>query len=156
MDGVGYSSYWFGGGFQPTDEDFALGFYNFGNRQDWQYSGRTWFANTSSSGQGFLHVAVADNPSDNTQKNALLTKLALNENNETAYMSCTGANTCAHIVNAGLTPTAGTFQSAINYLQGGTSPIQYWCQKNFVVFVTDGLPSVNEVRRSRHGIRQRI
>ena len=145
-DGSGYSSYWFGGGFQPTDEDFALGFYNFGMRQDWQYSGRTWFANTSP-GDGFLHVAVADNPSDNTQKNALLAKLTLNENDENAYMSCgnTGnPNNCDYIVNAGLTPTAGTFQSAVNYLQGGSSPIQYWCQKNFVVFVTDGLPSVNE------------
>jgi type IV pilus assembly protein PilY1 len=145
-DGVGYSSYWFGGGFQPTDEDFALGFYNFGDRQDWQYSGRTWFANTSP-GDGFLQVAVADNPSDNTQRDALRAKLTLNENNENAYMACgnTGnPNNCTYVVNAGLTPTAGTFQSAVNYLQGGSSPIQYWCQKNFVVFVTDGLPSVNE------------
>ena len=142
----GYSSPWFTSGFIPTDEDYALGFYNFGKRMAWQYSGRTWFAN-SSPGDGFLQVAVADNPSDNTQKNALLAKLTLNENNETAYMACgnTGnPNNCAYVVNAGLTPTAGTFQSAVNYLQGGSSPIQYWCQKNFVVFVTDGLPSVNE------------
>jgi len=38
VDGVGYSSYWFGGGFQPTDEDFALGFYNF-----WQEAGLAVF-----------------------------------------------------------------------------------------------------------------
>ena len=56
--------------------------------------------------------------------------------------------------NAGLTPLAGTFESAKKYFQGTllaarmpaavqpSSPIQYHCQQNYVVLVTDGLPSV--------------
>ena len=89
----------------------------------------------------------------------------MHENDETGYMSCnTGdPNACRdianspynspYIVDAGLTPTAGTFRSAINYFKGQTdyqsgvaytSPIQAWCQRNFIIFVTDGLPSVND------------
>jgi type IV pilus assembly protein PilY1 len=146
---TGYTSLWFSSSFVPTDEDIALGFKDFGRRLSWQYSGQTWFAN-SSPGGGQLHVACAENPTTNTQKNALLAKLATKESDEAGYMACTSTsnpNTCAYIVNAGLTPTAGTFQAATDYFKGSgtyTSPIQYWCQRNFIVYVTDGLPSVNE------------
>ena len=148
-DNSGYATSSGGGSFSPTDEDIALGFRDFGRPLAWQYSGQTWFAN-SSPGVGYLHVACADNPVANTQKNALLAKLATKENDETGYMACTSTsnpNTCAYIVNAGLTPTAGTFQAATDYFKGAgsyTSPIQFWCQRNFIVYVTDGLPSVNE------------
>jgi type IV pilus assembly protein PilY1 len=100
-------------------------------------------------------VAADDNLGNNVQRNALLAKLAMHENDEAGYMSCgnTGnPNACTYIVDAGLTPTAGTFHSAINYFKGQndyqsgvayTSPIQGWCQKNFIIFVTDGLPSTD-------------
>jgi len=39
------------------------------------------------------------------------------------------------------TPLNGTLQSAKNYFTGGTSPVQYTCQQNFVMLVTDGLPT---------------
>lgn len=146
---VGYSGYYFSSGFSPTDEDIALGFRDFGSRLAWYYSGRTWFAN-SSPGKGYLHVACNDNLTDNNQLNALLAKLVTNENNESGYMSCTNAanpNACSYIINAGLTPTAGTFKSALDYFRGHsgyTSPVQGSCQKNFIVFLTNGLPNVNE------------
>ena len=105
--------------------------------------GRTWFAN-SSPGGGYLHVPAATNLSDNVQLNKLLAKLDMKEGNLAGYMSCGTGNTCPYIVNAGLTPIAGTFQTAIDYFKGASSPIQDSCQKNFVIFVTDGLPSVNE------------
>lgn len=156
----GYSSYQWSGTFTPTDSDLALGFEDFGRRNYWYYTSRTWFRNDSP-GPGYLQVQAAlnDDAPTNTQKNALLTKLGGNrtpayfENDETGYMTCAPAdkNTCPQIINTGLTPTAGTLQSAINYLngslvQGATipTPIQYSCQKNFVIYVTDGLPSVNE------------
>ena len=147
----GYSSYQFYWGFSPTDEDWALGVGDFGRRLAWYYTGRTWFAN-SSPGGGFLHIVCNDNNEANDgHKNALLAKLATNENDETGYMSCSNTsnpNDCSYIVNAGLTPTAGTLQSAMDYFQGTlgnySSPIQDWCQKNYVVYVTDGLPSVSE------------
>jgi type IV pilus assembly protein PilY1 len=150
-----YSGNWYNGQFAPTDEDVALGFREFGRRMFWYPTGQTWFAN-SSPGDGYLHVACADNLSNNVQRNALTAKLAMHENDQAGYMSCgnTGnPNACSYIVDAGLTPTAGTFRSAINYFKGQndyqsgiayTSPIQGWCQKNFVIYVTDGLPSTND------------
>jgi type IV pilus assembly protein PilY1 len=154
-----YSINGLGGAFQPTDDDFALGFYDYGHRLQWYYSGQTWYAN-SSPGDGFLHIPAADNDLIDTQKNKLLAKLATNENDQAGYMACTNTgnpNNCAYIVNAGLTPMAGSFESAYNYFMGAadyqsgvsyTSPIQDYCQKNFVVYVTDGLPSVNETGTS--------
>jgi type IV pilus assembly protein PilY1 len=148
-------SNFYNGGFGPTDEDIALGFKEFGKRSFWYPTGRTWFAN-SSPGDGYLHVACADNLGDNAQRDALKAKLAMHRDDEAGYMSCgnTGnPNLCTYIVDAGLTPTAGTFRSAINYFKGQadyqsgvlyTSPVLGWCQKNFIIYVTDGLPSTNE------------
>jgi len=151
---IGYSNFYWGWGgpvgFVPTDSDYALGYANFGRRLFWYYVGGTWFAN-SSPGGGYLQVAVNDNnTADNAQLNALLAMLAPHENDETGYVSCNNTgdpNQCSYIVNSGLTPTAGTLQSAINYFNGSgsyPSPIQYSCQKNYIVFVTDGLPSNDE------------
>ncbi|MGZ6191505.1 MAG: hypothetical protein ACXWME_02310, partial [Syntrophales bacterium] len=148
----GYSNYWFGSQFVPTDSDFAQGYQDFGRRIAWYYIGRTWFSN-GSPGDGYLHVPVGDLLDENggltATYNNLLSKLDPKQNNEAGYMSCNNGdkNTCSYVINAGLTPTAGTFQTAINYFKGVagyTSPIQGWCQKNFIIFVTDGLPSVNE------------
>ncbi len=146
----GYLNYWFATGLVPTDSDVAIGYYNFGRRLFWAYVGPTWFAN-SSPGGGYLHVAGnTNNQSTNTQLNALLAKLAMHENDQAGYMSCSNTgnpNSCPYIVNAGLTPTAGTLQSAINDFQGVsgyTSPITDHCQQNFVVYATDGLPSNDE------------
>jgi Tfp pilus tip-associated adhesin PilY1 len=133
--------------FTLTDSDLANGYGNIGRRASSVPIGRTWFAN-SSPGGGVLQVAVNSNDTVNTQKNLLINKLATYEGNETGYMdTCTNTsnpNACGYIVNAGLTPTAGTLQTAMNYFAGNTTPIQYRCQKNFIIYVTDGLPSVNE------------
>ncbi len=144
--------------FTPTDSDLALGFDDFGRRLFWYYTSRTWYRGDSP-GPGYLHVrADINDPANNTQKNALLTKLGGNrtplafENDETGYMNCSASdrNTCTHIINAGNTPTEGTLQTAIDYFKGTLvqgaavpSPIQYTCQRNFVIYVTDGLPSTN-------------
>lgn len=157
---TGYSGCSGPSGFVPTDDDYALGFYDFGARNYWYYTSQTFFAN-SSPGGGYLNVPVADNVTPgNAQITSLLTALGGNrspaafQNDETGYMSCTNTsnpNACSYIVNAGLTPTAGTLQSATNYFNGSfvqgstlTSPVQYSCQKNFVIYVTDGSPSVDE------------
>jgi type IV pilus assembly protein PilY1 len=147
-----YSNYYATWNFTPTDEDIALGFKDFGRRMAWYYVGKTWFA-AGSPGPGYLHVAADTNNASNTQLNKLLAKLAFSPTyptttvtgSENDYMTCSSGNTCSYIVNAGLTPIAGTLQTAIDYFKGTgyTSPIQDSCQKNFVIFVTDGLPSVN-------------
>jgi len=141
----GYSGSGGGTAFNLTDSDLALGYGNIGRRMTSVQIGRTWFAN-SSPGGGYLQIPAASNDTVNTQKNLLLTKLTTYSGNETGYMSCTSTsdpNSCSYIVNAGLTPTSGTLQSAIDYFTGNSSPIQQRCQKNFIIYVTDGLPSVN-------------
>jgi len=150
----GYSSdkgtAWFG----PTDTDVALGYKDFGRRTMSYHVGQTWFSNTSP-GDGYLHVAVDDlvdqSGNDTTTFTNLWNKLDPKENDESGYMSCSNSdkNTCSYIINAGLTPTAGTLQTAIDYLNGEDTPIQYWCQKTFIVYVTDGLPSVDENGNSK-------
>ncbi len=141
-----YSEYIGAAGFVPTDSDYALGYANFGRRLFSYYVGRTWFANTSPGG-GYLHIQAQDNnPSNDNQLNTLLAKLRTYEGDEAGYMGCTqtsNPNLCSYIVNAGLTPTEGTLQSSIDYFGGASTPIQYSCQKNFIVYVTDGLPSVD-------------
>lgn len=143
-----YSGYSGSGGasaFRLTDSDLANGYGNIGRRMASMQTGRTWFAN-SSPGIGYIQVSVDSNDNVNTQKNKLLAKLTTYSGNETGYMSCTSTsdpNTCSYIVNAGLTPTAGTLQTSIDYFTGSSSPIQQPCQKNYIVYVTDGLPSVS-------------
>jgi hypothetical protein len=147
-----YGGFTNGSGFQPTDSDWALGFYNFGQRMPFQYVGLTWFsltsppAQSSSSQQGYLHVAVGD-LTGTTQFNNVYNMLNPNLNNSAGYMSCSASNknTCSYIINAGNTPTAGTLNTALNYFNGQysgqSSPISSVCQKNYIVYVTDGLPS---------------
>ncbi len=135
--------------FVPTDSDYALGFLDFGRRLADKYVGRTWYSN-SSPGDGYLHVEVSDltDLEGNTTStyNTLIQKLDPKENDENGYMSCRNSdkNQCSYIINAGLTPSAGTLQTVIDYLTGASSPIEYRCQKTFVIYVTDGLPSVDE------------
>jgi len=154
---AGYSSLWWSGAYAPTDSDIALGYRKFGKRLAFIPVGRSWYANTSPGG-GYLQVAVSDNQSNNQQRNNLLAKLTAYENDPGGYMdTCTETdrNKCPYIINAGLTPTAGTLQAVISYFQGGLqqdgntfpTPIQATaadCQKSFIVYVTDGLPSVDE------------
>ena len=151
----GYSSYLGRGRFYPTDSDKALGYLDFGRRLSWTYVGKAWFSNTSP-GDGYLHVEAEDLVDESGATTITYEKirnlLDPKENDESGYMSCglSNKNKCPYIVNAGLTPTAGTFQTAIDYFEGRDSPIQVRCQKNFVVYVTDGLPSVDENGNSRN------
>ena len=169
-NGLGFSGCSNAGQFQPTDDDYALGFYNFGSRMYWYYTSQTFYGTGNPPGIGYLNVPVAP-PSSNQTAN-LLSVVGGNRtpvaflNDETGYMSCTNtgspnpyyatggtttaAGTCGYIINAGLTPTTGTFNTAASYFNGTlnqgsaiASPISYPCQKNFVIFLTDGSPSVD-------------
>ena len=152
----GYSNTCGSTGFMVTDSDVALGYLNIGRRLFSSGVGQTWFANTSPGG-GYLQIAA--DASSASRTTLFTNKLTTYENNATSYMnstSCSGSksNSCPFIINAGLTPIAGTLQNAIDYFKGtlsnnnsaisnAASPIQDSCQKNFVIFITDGLPSVN-------------
>jgi type IV pilus assembly protein PilY1 len=119
--GTGYSSYSASYQFVPTDSDWALGFYNWGQRMPWYYVGPTWFNNdaVTSGPQGYLQVGVSA-LTNSTQYNNVYNILNPNLNNSAGYMSCTASNknACSYIVNAGNTPAAGTLASALNYFNG--------------------------------------
>lgn len=131
--------------FRPTDSDYAQDILDFGRYMTWHYVGRTWFSD-SSPGKGMLHVNIAD--VDATQETRLLAKLATSQ-----FSSAIDTP----IRNAGLTPIQGTLQSAKSYFQGalpssermsgvsGALPAGNVCgnDNDYVVLVTDGLPSVN-------------
>jgi len=141
-----FGSWWC---FGPTDEDYAAGFDHFGEQMSWVHVGPTWFSNTSH-GKGYLHVPIDD--STEAHITALEEKLGTS-NFSTNPSDHPNNDLDTPLRNAGLTPLAGTVESARLYFQhvlpadqGGVefTPVQYQCQKNFVVLVTDGLPSVDK------------
>ena len=161
--------------FVPSDNSQGLGFFNFGPSTAGFYTSQTWESQTSV-GPGFLNVPVDTNDTAGKHVTNLLTVLGSTSSapadylNETDYMACSNVSSpnvsyltansitptatgCGHIINAGMTPTWGTLQSALQYFNGTfknsgssttmASPIQYSCQKNYIVLVTDGSPDTN-------------
>jgi type IV pilus assembly protein PilY1 len=93
------------------------------------YLPRGWGYLGNITGSGTLNEPVKIDST--THYNALMAKLG-NETN-----GATG-----EIKNAAVfTPTTGTLNSAKVYFSGSASPIAYACQQNFVMLVTDGLPT---------------
>lgn len=103
------------------------------------YLPRAWGYLNYPTGKGDLYEAIkTDSASHYT---TLMNRLAAE----------TSTGSSAEIKNAAVfTPLPGTLQSAFNYFKGGMtdhagasqiSPIQYSCQQNFVLLVTDGMPT---------------
>jgi type IV pilus assembly protein PilY1 len=131
--------------FMPTDSDFAQGILDFGRFLGWQWASTAWYAN-SSPGRGFLHVPIGD--LNSTKATEILDRLRCNIPGTPAGCATTG------IQNAGLTPIEGTLNTARDYFRGTWNvaaegytaacyPLPNSCGKNFVVLLTDGLPSTD-------------
>ncbi|GAB6195258.1 pilus assembly protein [Lysobacter xanthus] len=144
--GAGYSGTSHGATFFPTDSDYAQGISSFGTRISYHYVSPTWSSNVSP-GRGYLHVPVK--PLDDAQTNTLLAKLACNIPGAPSPCTTTG------IQNAGLTPIEGTLLTARDYFSGtlsqategfatGVYPLPATCAKNYVILLTDGLPSTDK------------
>jgi len=140
---AGYSGSGLAGVFWSTDSDYAQGITDFGRFMSWNFVSRTWFRNDSP-GRGFLNVPIAN--LSTTQSNAIKAKLACNIPGDPS--PCTSGG----IKNAGLTPIEGTLLTARDYFAGGWSnagegytagcyPLPTSCGKDFVILLTDGLPS---------------
>ena len=133
----GFSNQWGGTeswSFVPTDSDYALGITDFGTYLTWSYVSETWFVNTSPGG-GQVHVAV-DNL-DSAQKTKLDNKLATSQ-----FVTNGPADASLPLQNAGLTPIEGTLLDAQTHLLDNSLPES--CGKDFVVMLTDGLPSTDQ------------
>lgn len=145
--GKGYSSYLFTMQMYPTDSDIAQGITDFGKYLFWEHVGQAWHANASP-GRGYLHVPI--DGIDTAQKTDLDTKLGTSQ-----FASNQIENVNFPLQNAGLTPLEGTLRSAGDYFSGNPNNDEGYtqaicdalpesCDKNFVILVTDGMPSVNE------------
>lgn len=142
--GAGYSSFKYSSYFYSTDSDLAQGVLDFGRFLTWSHVGPSWFSN-SNPGRGYLHVPIGN--LDATKATALNTKL-----NTSQFVTNGATNVSLPLQNAGLTPIEGTFNTAKDYFAGNLTAAAQGgpqvappnaCGKDFVVFLTDGLPSVN-------------
>ena len=98
------------------------------------YVPRAWGYYSDITGSGTINVPVQ--PDSATQYSNLMAKLA----------SETATATTTEIKNGAVfTPLKGSLDAARTYFsssfQSNTSPIAYTCQQNFVMLVTDGLPT---------------
>ncbi|HWR76292.1 MAG TPA: PilC/PilY family type IV pilus protein [Thiobacillus sp.] len=140
----GYTGNFYNGQLSPTDSDLAQGILDFGRFLTWSHIGPTWFSN-SNPGRGYLHVPVGN--LDAAKATAINTKLG------TSQFATNGPiNATLPLQNAGLTPIEGTLLTAKDYFsgnltvtaEGGSQPAPpNACGKDFVVFMTDGLPSIS-------------
>jgi type IV pilus assembly protein PilY1 len=132
-----FSNHWFVGRFSATDSGF-LASYPAVSRKF--FLPRGWGYLAGITGGGFLNEAVM---SDSAAHYGDLIKYLAPE---------TDVGT-VEIKNAAIyTPLAGTLKSARDYFSGETdwkskiqnkSPIEAFCQKNFIMLLTDGLPTGN-------------
>lgn len=141
---AGYGGSTFTGTFSPTDSDLAQGILDFGRFITWSWVSPTWFSN-SNPGRGYLHVPIGN--LDAAKATALNTKLDVSQ-----FVTNGATNASLPLQNAGLTPIEGTFNTAKDYFAGNLTVAAEGgpqaappnaCGKDFVVFLTDGLPSVN-------------
>lgn len=144
--GSGYSGAASGGNFTPTDSDIGQGLSDFGKRLAYQQLGKAWFVNTAP-GMGYLHVPIAD------LSGAQVTKM--NDKMKTSqFTSYKPTDITYPLQNAGLSALEGTVLTANNYFNGKSFPsnqggsglpaLPNSCGKNFLVALTDGLPSVTQ------------
>ncbi|MEA3277709.1 MAG: PilC/PilY family type IV pilus protein [Pseudomonadota bacterium] len=146
-DAAGYEQHFATGQFFPTDSDLAQGILDFGRFLTWSHTGPTWFSNDSP-GRGYLHTPIAE--LDATQAGGLNTKLGTSQ-----FITNAPTDPTQPIQNAGLTPIEGTLLTALDYFNGTLSeadegytasvyPLPESCDNDFVLLLTDGLPSVDE------------
>src|SRR5574343_427646 len=144
---AGYSGTTYTQSFSQSDSDVAQNIYDFGRFLMSYHVGYTWFSN-SSPGRGYLHTPIK--LLDSTQATKLNTKLGTSQ-----FTTNAPTNASYPLQNAGLTPIQGTLLTAKDYFngtwrvssEGYTSscyPLPESCGKNFVILLTDGLPSTNK------------
>lgn len=142
---AGYVGYKYQFELFPTDSDIAKGIYDFGQFLHWNHVGKSWYS-TNSPGRGYLHVPIS--PVDATQKNKLDTKLGKSQFSQNKPI-----DPAFPLQNAGLTPLEGSLKSAKDYFSKNAhadegydtatcNAIPESCDKDYVILITDGLPSV--------------
>lgn len=144
---AGFITYTQWGTYSPTDSDYAQNILDFGRYFFWEYVSPTWYSNESP-GRGYLHTPIA--PLDSTQAALLNTKLGTSQ-----FVASHPTDSTQPLENAGLTPIEGTLYTARDYFanSGWNSAAEgcpaagyslpQSCGNDYVILVTDGLPSVD-------------
>ncbi len=157
--GGGYSGNFLNGAFSPTTSDLGQGITDFGHLITQQFVDNSWFSN-SSPGKGYLHTPLA--LLDAVQATKLNNKLATSRPATDANAPTNPANP---LQNSGLAPLEGTLLTANNYFnnvalpaaQGGpAAAIPNSCNKNFLILLTDGLPSVTQAGAASADVAQNL
>ncbi len=155
----GYATPIPGGTYSSTTSDLGQGITDFGKLLPSQLVARAWF-NNASPGKGYLHIPLAF--LDAGQSSKLNSKLATS-NPATDPNSPTAA--LSPLQNSGLAPLEGTLISANNYFNGNAlsaaeggpvAAIPNSCGKNFLVLLTDGLPSVTQAGVASANVAQNL
>lgn len=149
--GTKYSDLLFESQLFATDSDLGREITDFGKQLAWQYVGQAWF-NNGSPGNGYLHLPVANlNTAHAAAINAKLatTRFTAGESGNTAGVP---------LQNGGLSPLEGAVLTANKYYNGHTMPAAQGglsnppvttCSRNFLITLTDGLPSVSKTGVAR-------
>ncbi len=134
--------------FAPSTNSLAQGITDFGKHVAGVYISRAW-SDITAPGMGFLHVPLGF--LDTAQAEKLNYKLATSDPNIHPYAP---TDPTRPLQNHGLQPLEGTILTANNYYNnnglpadersGPIDPIPESCDKNYLVMLTDGLPSVNK------------
>lgn len=145
--GAGYGALYANIRLSPTDSDLGQGITDFGKRLTSQYVSMAWFAD-GAPGMGYLHVPVAN--LDAVQAAKIVKKLDVSQ-----FTDNMPTDARYPLQNAGLSPLEGTVLTANHYFagtltetsQGGSRTLgapPNSCSKNFLIALTDGLPSVTK------------
>jgi len=134
--------------FVPSTNSLAQGITDFGKHIAGVYISRAW-SDITAPGAGFLHVPLAY--LDTQQAQDLNYKLSTSDPNIHPYAP---TDPTRPLQNHGLQPMEGTILTANNYYNnnglpadersGPIGPIPESCGKNYLVMLTDGLPSVDK------------
>ena len=130
--------------FFPTDSDLGQGITDFGRFLAWNWVSLTWFSN-GSPGKGYIHIPIAD--LDATQAARFNIKLGTSQ-----FVTNGPTNAALPLQNAGLTPLEGAINTAGRYFNhslsnGEGGPLAAppnSCGRNYMILLTNGLPSVQE------------
>ena len=141
------------------DQDIAQGILDFGKILTWETTGMAWYANTAP-GKGYLHIPLSLLNTD--QIAALNKKLATSK---PTTDSNSPIDVSKPLQNSGLSALEGTVLTANNYFNGVALPadqggpaaaIPNSCGKNFLVLLTDGLPSVSKTGTASANVVQNL
>ncbi len=134
--------------FVPSTNSLAQGITDFGKHVAGFYVSRSW-SDITAPGMGFLHVPLAF--LDTAHAENLNYKLATSDPNIHTYAP---TDPTRPLQNHGLQPLEGTILTANNYYNNNglpadersvpIGPIPESCNKNYLVMLTDGLPSVDK------------